>query len=39
MTVPALEPVALSISPVGAEVGEGSMLSTPDERLKFQRVG
>jgi hypothetical protein len=25
--------------PVGAEVGEGSMLSTPDERLKFQRVG
>jgi hypothetical protein len=40
MTVSALEPAVLSISPrLGAELGEGSTASTPEERIKFQCVG
>ena len=38
MMLSPLEPAELSISPRGAELGEASIISTPEKRLKFQHV-
>jgi hypothetical protein len=39
MMVSALEPAALSSLPAGAELGEGSIVSTPEKGLEFPARG